>query len=280
MATKVTKGEQTRRHIVAKAAPVFNERGFEGASLADLMDATGLKKGGIYRHFSSKEELAAEAFDFTWAAAQHTRIHDLDDKAGIPWLKALVANFVERRPPIAGGCPILNTAIDADDGNSVLRTRVLKALRQWTGRIEGIVRTAIASGEIPASVDPTTVATIIVSTLEGALMMSRLEHRDDPLRRVQAHLDGYLDGLAVAQAPNLLDLGVEAAAMSPTARKKPSHGRGTAPPDPPQPKRQPDGDPDAHQGAIDEKVSRDRAGSGAGYDLDPKKVKNKGGVET
>jgi AcrR family transcriptional regulator len=61
----MTKGEQTRQRIVAEAAPVFNQRGYEGSSLADLMKATGLKKGGIYRHFSSKEELAAEAFDYT-----------------------------------------------------------------------------------------------------------------------------------------------------------------------------------------------------------------------
>jgi TetR/AcrR family transcriptional repressor of nem operon len=65
----MTKGEQTRRRIVEAAAPIFNIRGYEGASLSELMAATGLKKGGIYRHFSSKEELAAEAFDYTWAAA-------------------------------------------------------------------------------------------------------------------------------------------------------------------------------------------------------------------
>ena len=53
----MTKGEQTRRKIVAAAAPIFNQHGYEGSSLADLMEATGLKKGGIYRHFSSKEEL-------------------------------------------------------------------------------------------------------------------------------------------------------------------------------------------------------------------------------
>ena len=47
------------------AAPIFNERCYEGSSLNDLMQATGLKKGGIYRHFSSNEELAAEAFDYT-----------------------------------------------------------------------------------------------------------------------------------------------------------------------------------------------------------------------
>src|ERR1700678_1948300 len=69
----MTKGEQTRRRIVEAAAPIFNKRGYEGASLSELMEATGLKKGGIYRHFSSKEELAAEAFDYTWEAAWKMR---------------------------------------------------------------------------------------------------------------------------------------------------------------------------------------------------------------
>lgn len=52
----MSKGEKTRQRIVAEAATLFNERGFEGGSLTDLMDATGLEKGGIYRHFSSKED--------------------------------------------------------------------------------------------------------------------------------------------------------------------------------------------------------------------------------
>jgi len=41
-----------------------NERGLEGTSLADLMEATGLEKGGIYRHFPSKEAVALEAFEY------------------------------------------------------------------------------------------------------------------------------------------------------------------------------------------------------------------------
>ena len=58
------KGELTRQRIVELAAPIFNQRGFAGCSMQDVMDATGLEKGGLYRHFSSKEELAAEAFRF------------------------------------------------------------------------------------------------------------------------------------------------------------------------------------------------------------------------
>ena len=194
MGKVMTKGEQTRRKIVEAAAPIFNKRGYEGSSLSDLMDATGLKKGGIYRHFSSKEELAAEAFDYTWETAWNARLLHVDEKAnGIEKLKQLIANFVEHRSPVAGGSPILNTAIDADDGNPVLRTHVSKALRSWLSRLQTIVDQAQARGETQPGVHLQAVATLIVASLEGALMMSRIQRNDDALRRVQAHLNRYLD---------------------------------------------------------------------------------------
>jgi TetR/AcrR family transcriptional repressor of nem operon len=190
----MTKGEQTRQKIVAAAAPIFNQRGYEGSSLADLMAATGLKKGGIYRHFSSKEELAAEAFDYTWEESRRARMVHVDEHApGIEQLKQSIASFVEHRSPVAGGCPILNTAIDADDGNLILRARVLKALKSWIARLHSIVKRAAARGEIRAGVEPKVVATLIVAALEGALMMSRLERNDYALRRVQQHLNEYLE---------------------------------------------------------------------------------------
>lgn len=194
MGELMTKGEQTRRKIVEAAAPIFNKRGYEGSSLSELMLATGLKKGGIYRHFSSKEELAAEAFDYTWGAAWNARLVHVDEKAnGIEKLKQLIANFVKHRSPVAGGCPILNTAIDADDGNPVLRAHVTKALRSWLSRLQTIVDRAQARGETQPGVDPKAVATLIVASLEGALMMSRIQRSDEALQRVQAHLNRYLE---------------------------------------------------------------------------------------
>jgi len=198
---RMTKGELTRRKIVAAAAPIFNQRGYEGSSLADLMAATGLKKGGIYRHFSSKEELAAEVFDYTWDAAWQARMAHIDEAVtGIARLKRLIANFVDYRCPVAGGCPILNTAVDADDGNSILRARVSKALRSWIARLQSIVKQAADRGETKPGVDPKEVATLIVASLEGAQMIARLEHSDHALRRVQQHLNRYLDA-EVAASP-------------------------------------------------------------------------------
>src|SRR3979411_2837595 len=100
----MSKGEQTKQEIVQKAAPLFNQQGYEGTSLSDLMDATGLQKGGIYRHFSSKEDLAAEAFDYSWEKAVSG---SLDGVAEVPdsldRLKKMIANFVELRAGLVPG---------------------------------------------------------------------------------------------------------------------------------------------------------------------------------
>jgi len=52
---------QNRERIVEAAAQLFRERGFEGIGVADLMKEAGLTHGGFYGHFSSKDDLIAEA---------------------------------------------------------------------------------------------------------------------------------------------------------------------------------------------------------------------------
>jgi TetR/AcrR family transcriptional repressor of nem operon len=190
----MTKGEQTRQEIIRKAAPIFNQKGYEGAALSDLMRATGLEKGGIYRHFSSKEALAAEAFDYAWRETFNSRVHDLDTVSNtVDRLKQLIANFVERRGVIPGGCPLLNTAIDTDDGNSILRERARKALRGWRSYLISMISAGIKAREIRREVDAKKLATLIISSLEGAIMLYRLERNEEALRAIQAHLESYLE---------------------------------------------------------------------------------------
>lgn len=63
------KAKETKEKIVKQAAELFNQQGYAGSSISDIMRATGLQKGGIYNHFHSKQELALAAFDF---ASQQT----------------------------------------------------------------------------------------------------------------------------------------------------------------------------------------------------------------
>jgi TetR/AcrR family transcriptional repressor of nem operon len=189
----MSKGEETRERIVAEAAALFNQRGLEGTSMSDLMKATGLEKGGIYRHFSSKEDVAVQAFDYAWQATVESRMHDLGALSNsVDKLKRFLANCIDDLP-VPGGCPLLNTAIDADDGNPVLRTRARKALVEWRTRLESIISTGIKRNEIKQGIKPAHLANIIISCLEGALMMSRLERNREALLLARSHLEQYLE---------------------------------------------------------------------------------------
>lgn len=193
----MNKGESTRRRIVEKAAPLFNQRGFAGCSMQDVMESTGLKKGGLYRHFNSKEDLAAEVFRYTLSEATRIRMENLDPSLTAPErLLTGIRHFVEKPSPVPGGCPILNTAIDADDGNPVLRELAREGLAAWRARIEQIVKDGIASGEIRSEVVPRAVANTIVATLEGALMISRLEGVRTALEDGRASLETLIERIS------------------------------------------------------------------------------------
>ena len=129
-------GTQTRENIIRQAAALFNRQGFAGASMSDIMQATGLQKGGIYRHFESKEALALEAFDYAVAqmagrftAALEGREHAVDRLGGIVGVFARLHDD----PPVPGGCPMMNTAVQTDDAESpALRDRARTAMRPST----------------------------------------------------------------------------------------------------------------------------------------------------
>lgn len=158
------------------------------------MEATGLEKGGIYRHFSSKEELAALAFDHAWSEAVEARQQGIEEIANnVDKLKQLISNFVERRPSVPGGCPLLNTAVDADDGNPVLRDHARKALKGWQERLESIIAEGIKAGHARPGVDKRKVANLVIASLEGALMICRLEKNDEALSAARAHLHRYIE---------------------------------------------------------------------------------------
>src|SRR5215469_14953198 len=176
----VRKGERTRQEIIRKAAPIFNQKGYDGAALSDLMRATGLEKGGIYRHFESKQELAGDAFDHAWKIAMDTRFEGTEKIPNtVDRLQQVVRNFRDRRDGLVpGGCPLLNTAIDTDDGNPKLRVKARRAMSSWLDRLQAIAEEGKRKGEVRSNVQSAKLATLIASTLEGSFMMSRLQRNE------------------------------------------------------------------------------------------------------
>lgn len=197
-----TKGQETRERIIAKAAPLFNEQGYSGSSLADIMAATGLKKGGIYNHFSGKDELALAAFDYNWGLLRQRYEQALQAVGDSPTAQLFAAIEVHasfaHNPPTPGGCPLLNTAIESDDGHPLLRERVREAMDYWRNLLKTIVTNGIAQGDFHANVDSDEAATIIISTLEGGVMLSKLYAAPDYLRTAAAHVRTYVRTVVLA----------------------------------------------------------------------------------
>jgi AcrR family transcriptional regulator len=189
------KGEKTKERIIEQTAPVFNQHGFAGASMSDIMAATGLNKGGIYNHFESKEALALQAFDYAAKQVSDRVTRMLADKhTGVDRLQTMAAVFCDHilNPPIPGGCPLLNTAVESDDTNPLLRERVCQAMDRWQERIRSAVRHGIATGEFRADVDADVVATRFIATLEGGVMLSKLYGDPIHIERAVVFLTEYV----------------------------------------------------------------------------------------
>lgn len=193
------KGEKTRRAIVESSAPVFNTKGYYGSSMRDLVEKTGLEKGGIYNHFGSKEELAVAAFDHTVEAIGQSFKEALEGREGaLARLYAVVdvlGSIVEGYP-VAGGCPILNTAIESDDANPVLKKKAREAMTDWHRLIGGTVKRGVESGELRPDADPYEVASLVTATLEGSIMLSKLYDDRIHMQRAVDHVKQYLGSLS------------------------------------------------------------------------------------
>lgn len=202
----MSKGEQTRERILASSAQLFNRQGYFGASLADIMRETGLEKGGIYNHFSSKEQLALESFDYAYGLIQERVRQALSGKFNaIERLLAIVTVFqgILEDPQVAGGCPILNTAIEADDANEVLRDRARSAMDNWRTTIHRIVNKGIERHQIRPGVDADEVASILIATLEGAIMLSNLYKDPLHIQRAADHIAHYIETLRFSESSDI-----------------------------------------------------------------------------
>ena len=194
------KGEQTKEYILHKAAQLFNERGYFGASMSDIMAVTGMEKGGIYNHFKSKDDLAVQAYEYAvdlmrekFAAAIKGKYHAVDR------LQAVVAVFqgIPEGSPLAGGCPVMNTAIHAQNTHPRLHNCALQTMVEWQDFIRRIVQSGIERRQLKPETDPEMLTTLLISTLEGAIMLTQMHQDDSYMDRAIAHLTNYLQSLAL-----------------------------------------------------------------------------------
>lgn len=194
------KGENTRKNIIAKSAELFNQKGYAASSLSDITELTGIKKGGIYRHFASKDEIAVAAYQYAGGIVNQT-IKEAFDQQTTAMGKLLAylqvySNVVEA-PPFIGGCPLLNLATECDDGHPILRAQAQQGLERTLDTMKRIISEGIQSGEFKADLNIDALATFTLSVMEGGIMLSKLEGDNRHVRMNIASLTTYLQGMCL-----------------------------------------------------------------------------------
>ena len=187
MEKELSKAERTRLFILETTAPIFNKKGYAGTSMSDLTEATGLTKGSIYGNFANKEEVALAAFDYN-SAKVRKQIQERIQKANTYYDKLLVYaqvyhSFTRASFP-AGGCPILNTAVDADDTNPLLKDKAAQAVLRWKKSIENLVQAGIEAGEFKEDTDISGTALSMIALIEGGIMIAKVTNTPASLDKV------------------------------------------------------------------------------------------------
>lgn len=192
MENQQSKSDRTRQFIIEKAAPIFNTKGYAGTYLSDLTEATGLTKGGLYFNFENKDEIALAAFDYNFGRvndyiAKRILAHDNSIERLLIYPK-VYRDFL-KIPLLQPGCPILNTSTEADDTHPYLKAKAADALQYWKKAIENQVKRGIERNEIIADTNPSEVAVIIMSLIEGAIMQAKVTNRATELRVAMNYLE-------------------------------------------------------------------------------------------
>ena len=193
---QVTKGEATKERILMRAARLFNEKGYFGVSVTDLLRATGLGKGGLYNHFESKEKLALEAFDYSLRLHRVRFDQALAGKNNAADRLLAIIDVIRSSatdPPVPGGCVVMNTAIESDDALPALRERARKAMDSWRRLVRRTVELGLESGQIQPGVNPEETASLLIGSLEGGVMLSKLYRDPVHVMRAADHMVRHVE---------------------------------------------------------------------------------------
>ncbi len=153
----------TRQQIITGAARMFEQSGFEGASLGDIVDGSGTTKGALYFHFRSKDELARVVIE-----EQHrTSIESVRavTETGASPLRQLVmlchemARQIIHDPVVRAG---MRLTLEFGGSSEPAQPYV-----EWIANAQQIVEHGIEQGEITSTVDPASLARFVIGSFTG-----------------------------------------------------------------------------------------------------------------
>jgi AcrR family transcriptional regulator len=150
--------------VLQVAVEVFNERGYDGASMEDLSKRLGIAKSGIYHHVAGKEELLRlaldRALDGLWAAAERARSLEAPAIVRLEQLVRDAVGVLDERLPYV-------TLLLRVRGNTDTERAALERRRAFDALVASLVEEAEQDGDIRADIDPKLTARLLFGTVNS-----------------------------------------------------------------------------------------------------------------
>jgi len=181
----MTDKHKTRERLINEMARLVQIKGFNCTSINDVIQAVGIKKGTLYYYFSGKDELGLAVLE----RDRNEFLTFLDEAlTGTSSIKALEHFFraafeMHKERGFIGGCLWGNTALEMSDTNPCYTALVQGVFSEWIGKIEAVVYSGQQAGQIKTDRSAAELAHLIVASIEGGIMMSRLTKKDAPLKQ-------------------------------------------------------------------------------------------------
>lgn len=171
------KGEEARLALIDAAMQEASRIGLAAVTLAPVAKRAGWSKGGLLRHFPTRESLQlAVVYRATERFRQHVVLPALSSKSGGPRLRLIFRNWLQfaTRSDLEGGCPLNAARLEFDDQPGEVRDAVVAAWQELLGYLEKQVTKAIEQREIRTELSPKQVAMLMTGLIGACDNATRL----------------------------------------------------------------------------------------------------------
>jgi len=192
------KGQATKEQIIRQSAGLFNTKGYAGTSLSEIIERANIQKGGIYNHFESKEEIALSAFDYLYAKLKRVIAEAMAECAEpAEKIQAICDVYIQLVEEDAweGGCPIMNTAVENDDGHPLLKQKAQTAMNELMKSLGEIIKDGIRREQFRSEIDVEAACSVIIALIEGGVMLSKLYNDTRYIRHCTDQVKAYIHNM-------------------------------------------------------------------------------------
>ena len=194
-----TKGTQTRRNIIEKSLQLFCVKGYYNTSINDILDATGLTKGGLYGHFTSKEDIWYAVYDEALRIWRQVIFKDIQSSSSpLERIEAFIENDIKNKlgnDIFEGGCFFHSMLVELSGQSDAMSRHILAGFMQLDGLLCSWLEQADQQGMLKQGLNFKEIANYIIISLNGAAALYASSREPAILDHTVSQLRFYIQQL-------------------------------------------------------------------------------------